>query len=412
MAFIGRGEDSTLSRIADVASGSAAQAVRARLADHRTATILSDLVRARSQNPTDGESRVVSYIASMLDGLGLEVSMQEVKSGRANVIGVLRGVGGGQTLAFNTHMDTVPEGTGWTHEPFAGEIVDGMVYGRGSADAKGPLAAFLAAIEAIVAAGVKLRGDLLLTAVVDEEAGSAGARKLVSSIAPDQALIGEPTNMQVAIAHRGSLRPVIAVNGRTAHSSRPEEGINAIYQSIPVLEAFRSYADRIRSRSHPLCGSPSAAITLISAGVAENVIPGRCDLTLDRRLIPGEVESDVVADIEAVLEGVRQSNPGLVVSIDRFLTTTGSASELEADHPLVRLACASASAATGKPTSAVGLSGACDMTHFRARGVPCVVLGPGDGAQAHQPDEHIEVRELSAGAFAYALVALGACGYA
>ena len=394
-----------------IADAAQVQRVVSCLTEARTASILHDLVRARSQNPHDGEAAVANHVASFLENLGLDVSMQEVFPGRANVIARLRGAGGGQTLAFNTHMDTVPEGTGWTRAPFAGEVVDGRLYGRGSADAKGPLAAFLAAIEAIVGSGVKLRGDLLLTAVVDEETGSAGARKLVPSLNVDLALVGEPTSMQVGIAHRGSLRPVLAVNGRTAHSSRPEQGVNAIYQAIPVLEAFRAYAQQIGDRQHPLCGSPSAAVTMMSAGVAENVIPGRCEITLDRRMIPGEVETEVVAEIEGVLEDVRHSRPDVEVMIERFLATTGSASELQPDHPLVELALASASAATGKHAAVIGLSGACDMTHFRANGVPCVVLGPGDSAQAHQPDEHIDVGELNEGAVAYAFVALGACGH-
>jgi acetylornithine deacetylase/succinyl-diaminopimelate desuccinylase family protein len=397
--------------VADVTLTAEARRVSSRLSDSRVASILQELVRAQSQNPTDGEATVAAYAGSFLKDLGLEVAMQEVLPARANVIGRLRGVGGGQTLAFNTHMDTVPEGTGWTHGPFAGDQIDGRIYGRGAADAKGPLAAFLAAIEAIVGSGLRLRGDLLMTAVVDEEAGSAGARKLVPSIRADLALIGEPTSMQVGIAHRGSLRPVVVVGGRTAHSSRPEQGVNAIYQSIPVLEAFRAYAERIRDRAHPLCGSPSAAVTMMSAGVAENVIPGSCTITLDRRMIPGELEADVVEQIEDLLEEVRRSRPDVQVAIERFLGTTGSASELDATDPLVQMAIAGATAATGKPAHVIGLTGACDMTHFRAHGVPCVVLGPGDSAQAHQPDEHIDVRELGQGAFAYALVALSACGH-
>lgn len=390
----------------------AAERVTSRLSDERAASILADLVRAPSQNPHDGEAMVAGYVAAFLERLGAVVSLEDVFEGRANLVGRLGGVGGGKTLAFNTHMDTVPEGTGWTHEPFAGEMDGGKVYGRGSADAKGPLAAFLAAIEAIVASGTRLRGDLLMTAVVDEESGSAGARKLVPTLTADVALVGEPTSMQVGIAHRGSLRPVIAVNGRTAHSSRPEQGVNAIYQSIPVLEALIAYAERTRNREpHSLCGSPSATVTMISAGVAENVIPGRCELTLDRRMIPGEVEAEVVAEIEAVLGEIKKTRPDVQVAIDRFLTTTGSASELEPDHPLVGLALASSTAATGKPAAVIGLSGACDMTHFRAYGIPCVVLGPGDGSQAHQPDEHIDVSELGQGALAYALIALGACGH-
>lgn len=397
--------------IASIEADPHVRRVSAGLSDARTATILVDLVRVRSQNPQDGEAEVADRVAAFLDQLGLDVTRQEVLPGRSNVIGRLRGAGAGPVLAFNTHLDTVPEGSGWTRAPFGGELVDGCVYGRGSADAKGPLAAFLAAIEALARSGVKLDGDLLMTAVVDEETSSRGARKLVPSIEADMALVGEPTSMQVGIAHRGSLRPVLVVNGRTAHSSRPEQGVNAIYQSIPVIEAFRAYAASIGDRAHPLCGSPSAAITMISAGVAENVIPGRCELTLDRRMIPGEVEADVIAEIEGVLESVTSSRPDVDVAIDRMLATTGGASELDPQHPLVGVALSGATTATGRPSSVIGLSGACDMTHFRAHGVPCVVLGPGDSAQAHQPDEHIDVHELNQGALAYALVALGVCGY-
>jgi len=392
-------------------AGPEAQRVGAHLSPARTAAILADLVRARSQNPMDGEAAVADYITEFLRRVGLEVTSPEVLPGRPNVVGRLRGSGGGPVVAFNTHMDTVPEGNGWTRAPFEGEVIDGRLYGRGAADAKGPLAAFLAAIEALAGSAVQLRGDLVMTAVVDEETGSRGARALVPALEVDMAVVGEPTSMDVGIAHRGSLRPVLAVNGRTAHSSRPDQGVNAIYQSVPVVEAFRSYADRIRGRTHPLCGSPSAAITMMSAGVAENVIPGLCELTLDRRMIPGEVEAEVVAEIEQVLADVRAARPDVDVRIARMLATTGGASELDPDHPLVVLALASAHAATGQQASVIGLSGACDMTHFRAHGVPCVVLGPGDSAQAHQPDESIDIRELHQGALAYSLVALEACGH-
>ncbi len=383
--------------------------VVAHLSVDRTASILQDLVRARSQNPVDGEGMVGSYLVDFLGRLGLEVTTQQVMPGRSNVIGRLRGTGG-PVLAFNTHMDTIPEGNGWSQDPFGANIVDGQLYGRGSVDAKGPLAAFLAAIEALVGAGVSLRGDLLMTAVVDEETWSSGARKLVPAIQADLAIVGEPTSLQVGIAHRGSLRPIVVVAGRTAHSSRPEQGINAIYQSMPVIEAFRDYAETLKTRSHPLCGSPSAAITKMAAGIADNVIPGRCEMTLDRRMIPGEVESEVLKEVREVLEEVKRARPDIDVVVERTIPTTGGPSELDRDHPLVAMALNASAEALGRSTSLVGLSGACDMTHFIARGIPCVVVGPGDGAQAHQPDEHMDINELNQGAVAYSLLAMTACG--
>src|SRR5438067_6470904 len=135
-------------------------------------------------------------------------------------------------------------------------------------------------------------------------------------------------------------------------------------------------------------------------------------MTIERRMSPGEHEADVVAEIEGVLAEVRARRPDIDVQIARMLATTGGASEMDGKHPLVELAVASATAATGRRATVIGLSGACDMTHFRAHGVPCVVLGPGDSAQAHQPDEHIDLHELNQGAAAYSVLAMVVCGCA
>lgn len=384
--------------------------ISSQLTYDRAAAILHDLVRTRSRNPIDGEEAVAAYVGGFLSGLGLEVTLPEVFPNRPNVLGVLRGAGGGPSLAFNTHMDTVPEGNGWEHEPFGGEIANGRLYGRGAVDAKGPLAAFLAAIEALVRSGTRLKGDLLMTAVADEETCSMGARRLVPTLKVDYAIVGEPTRLGVGIAHRGSLRPVIVVTGRTAHSSRPGEGVNAAYQAVPVLLALEAYAESLGERpSHRLCGTPSAAVTLLSAGVKENVIPGRCEIVLDRRMIPGETEETSLAEIQAVLAKVRAENPGLKVEIERTMPTTGSPSELEESHPLVGIVLRVAEQASGQPARVHGMTGACDMTHFRAAGIPCLVLGPGEESQAHQPDESMDLTQLHQCAHAYALAAVAIC---
>ncbi|HEX4211821.1 MAG TPA: M20 family metallopeptidase [Candidatus Dormibacteraeota bacterium] len=383
------------------------QDLTASLRVDRAPEILADLVRLPSRNPVDGEAAVAAYVAGLLRGLGLDVETPEALPGRTNVIGRWRGTGGGPALAFNTHMDTVPEGEGWSRGPFDGATIEGRLYGRGSVDAKGPLAAFLAAVEALVRSDVRLRGDLVITAVVDEETCSTGARALVRDLRADLAVVGEPTELAVAIAHRGSFRPVIAVRGRTAHSSRPAEGVNAVYQALPVIDALRRYADGL-TRGHPLCGRSSAAVTLLHAGVGENVIPDRCEITLDRRLVPGEDEESVRAEIEEVVAGARRSHPGLEAAIERSLATTGGPSELPEGHPLVGLALDAVEAAGGTRRVS-GMSGACDMTHFRSAGIPCLVVGPGSSSQAHQPDEHMELDQLRRGALVYALIACAAC---
>jgi acetylornithine deacetylase/succinyl-diaminopimelate desuccinylase family protein len=379
------------------------------LAPERASTLLADLVRIRSQNSIDAEVAVAEYIAGFVDRLGLEVEVEEVSPGRPNVIARLVGAGG-PSLTFNSHMDTVPEGAGWTRGPFDGSIVDRRLYGRGAVDAKGSLAAILAAIEAFVLSGVRLGGDVSVSAVVDEEAGSAGARALTKHFVPDFAIVGEPTSLEVVVAHRGSLRPVIVVHGRTAHSSVPSAGENAIYRALPVIEALRSYALELNGE-HPLCGSPSGAVTVIGAGVGENVIPDRCEIIFDRRMIPGEVEELVREEIEAVLAKVRSAHPEVRVAVERHLPTTGPSSEMDPSSEFVRTV-QQAVVAAGGPGTLAGMTGACDMTHFRAAGVATVALGPGDPLRAHEPDENIDVDELHRGAIAYAYCALAICGEA
>jgi succinyl-diaminopimelate desuccinylase len=302
----------------------------------------------------------------------------------------------------------VPHGDGWEHDPFGAEVAGGSLYGLGSVDAKGPLAAFVSAIEALVSARARLRGDLILAAVVDEEASSSGARALVRSLRADCALVGEPTGMRVATAHRGSFRPVVVVRGRTSHSSRPEQGVNAAFQALPVLEALRAYAGAVAG-AHPLCGTPTATVTMLTAGIKDNVIPDRCEITIDRRLIPGETDASAEAEIEALLAEAKLRNPGLQAGIERHLATTGPPSELDRAHPLVAAARRAADL-VGESGELIGLSGACDMTHFIGAGIPALVMGPGDGSLAHQPDEHMDLGQLHRGAIAYALVGAAVCG--
>ena len=186
-------------------------------------------------------------------------------------------------------------------DPFGGEIRDGRVWGLGAGDAKGQIVAMLGAVETLVASGAPRRGDLVFTAVADEELGSAGARAVVQGLAVDAAVIGEPTRLRVGVAHRGSLRPRIVVRGRSAHSSTPRLGLNAIYKMRTVLTALEAYCEGLGARVHPLIGPPSGAVTLISGGHKESAVPDRCEVVLDRRMVPGEHQEAVVGDIEAVL---------------------------------------------------------------------------------------------------------------
>ncbi len=206
-------------------------------------------------------------------------------------------------FAFNTHMDVVPVGGGWSGDPLRLAAREGRYYGRGTCDCKGPLAAMVEAIRMLVADRTSWSGTLLAVFVADEEVASEGARRFAASRpAIDYAVVGEPTSNQVVIAHKGSLRPLVRVEGTMAHSSTPDLGENAIYGAarfVPLVEAF--HRDVVRHRTHPLVGAASLTITRCTAGVADNVVPDRCDLLLDRRMVPGEDEGAVRAEIEALV---------------------------------------------------------------------------------------------------------------
>jgi acetylornithine deacetylase/succinyl-diaminopimelate desuccinylase family protein len=362
---------------------------------------LVDLIRLPSQNPGDGETRVATYVAERCRQLGLEVETPEAAPGRPNVVAWLRGRARRPVVALNTHLDTVPISDGWTVDPFGGEVRDGRVWGMGSGDAKGQIVAMLGAIEELARSRASLRGDVVFAAVADEELGSIGARAVVKGMTIDHAVIGEPTRLRVGIAHRGSLRPRIVVRGRSAHSSTPGLGVNAIFRMAKVLAALETYCDGLEAITHPLIGSPSGAVTLISGGHKESAIPDRCEIVLDRRMVPGEQQGRVVADIEALLARLRAEDPELQVAIEAYMPTSGPPSETPRDARLVGLAVEAVREVTGVPGVVYGAGFGCDMTHFRGLGAEAVILGPGDIDRAHKADEYIELAELEAGRRVY-----------
>jgi len=382
------------------------EAVLAGIGEAAAARCLAGLVRFPTVNPPGDEGTLAAHVAERLQALGFSVQVEDVLPGRPNVLARLHGRTGTPTVLFNTHLDVVPPGAGWTRDPFAAEIVEGRLYGRGALDAKGSLAGFLLAAEALARCGIPLDGDLVVTAVMDEEVGSQGARRLAPAVAADHAIVGEPTGLDVVIAHRGSLRPVIAVEGRAAHASQPHLGVNAVQMAARAITAFEAYAGTLGARAHPLVGSPTLAVTIVHGGHKENVIPDRCEFTIDRRLIPGETETEALAGIFRLLADVRAAHPDFRAGIARLVPTTGGPSETPPDAPIVGALARAARHVLGRDVALAGFPAACDMVHFRAAGVPTAVLGPGDLARAHAADEWVEVREVADAARIYALAAL------
>lgn len=366
---------------------------------------LARLVALDTANPPGCEIEAARRLADELAICGCEVRVDELAPGRANVVGVLRN-GAGPTLAFNSHLDVVPAGEGWSFDPFALTEADGRLYGRGACDAKGPIAAMVEAAGMLAADRAAWRGTLMAAFVADEEVGSVGARSFVETAPPiDFVVVGEPTGNAPVIAHKGSLRPIVRVEGRSAHSGTPDLGVNAILGAGRLLDRVARLHRDLAARRHPLVGAASLTVTRIAGGVADNVVPDSCVMMLDRRLIPGETEAGAVAEIEAMLRAAAVEE-GVTAAIASFQATTGGAAETPADHPLAAAALAACAANGTIEPQFGGFGGGCDLVHFRGIGAAGVVVGPGDLAVAHKPDEFVPIAELVAAAAIYRDIAL------
>ncbi|RPE01190.1 M20 family peptidase [Candidatus Pantoea deserta] len=368
---------------------------------------LATLVAINTENPPGQERQAAECVAGWLRAAGFDLSFSEYAPGRTNVIAVLQN-GAGPCFAFNTHLDTVPAGDGWSSDPFILTEREGRLYGRGACDAKGPLIAMVEALRLLAQQPQRWSGTLMGVFTADEEVASEGAKFYVSDAPPaiDFAVIGEPTSNATFSAHKGSLRPRVRVKGVTAHSGTPELGVNAIYQSAKLLGLIEaSHHEQVRCRCHALVGNASLTVTRIHGGHADNVVPDSCELLLDRRMVPGEDESAVKAELQQLLDHARDAS-GVDAEIVAWQPTTGGATETDSSEAIVRHSLAACRRHGQAEPGPFGFQGGCDLVHFRALGAKGVVIGPGSLAVAHKPDEFVPVDEFIAAAAIYLDIAL------
>lgn len=354
---------------------------------------LERLVAFNTENPPGREIEAIDYLAAIFRGLGWAADVTSFAPERTNVVATLRN-GDGPVIAFNSHVDVVPAGSGWASDPFKLTKRAGNLYGRGACDAKGQVACMVEALELLSGARDRWSGTLMAVFVADEEVASRGARAFAATRPKiDFCVVGEPTSNTVAIAHKGSMRPLVRVKGVPAHSGSPDLGVNPLYKAAILLQMIEQTHRDLRSISHPLLGSPSLTVTRLNGGHADNVTPETCDLLLDRRMIPQESEDDVRAQIKSLLERAA-SEHGVDASIVSYLPTTGGATETDPQHPIVRAAIDAARANGVTNLKPYGLQGACDLVHLRSTGAQGVVMGPGRLDVAHKPDEFVPEDEL------------------
>lgn len=372
--------------------------------------LLKDLVRIPSVNPMGRpisgpeflETRVTDYLCGKFNELGLAYERHDVAPGRANLLCRLEGTPGYPTVVLDAHQDTVPV-DGMVIPPFDPEIRDGRLYGRGSCDVKGGLAAMLAAFARLVKNKPTPRPTVVCTFTCDEEATSLGINHLTASWAPANthryamlpdaptvAIVAEPTGLDAVVAHRGAVRWQISTTGRACHSSRPEEGINAIYRMATVVKHLEEFAHWLpRSRpEHPLCGPATLSVGIITGGISVNAVPDRCMIEIDRRVLPGEERDDMIPEVANYLKerldfDVEHSEPFVYSPpLGDELNGLWSDRLLTAIEPVV-----------GRKQK-IGVAYGTHASRFASVGIPSVVFGPGDIAQAHTKEEWICLEQL------------------
>lgn len=356
-------------------------------------TLLQQLVAIDSVNPDlvpggAGEREIAHFVANWLERAGVEVIFDEPKPGRPNVVGIARGTGGGCSLLLNAHMDTVGvAGMERPHDP----VIEGKrLYGRGAFDMKGGLAAAMIAVAQ--AKKLALSGDVILTAVADEEYASIGTEAIVKQWHADAAIVTEATELGLCVAHKGFIWLEIATQGIAAHGSLPDLGRDAIVKMGHILVGLEGLDRSLRNgSSHRLLGSGSLHASLIEGGQELSSYPERCIVQVERRTIPGETSGQVEAEIRALLDQIHTADPTVVAS---FKTTfVRDPFEITEDAPIVQTLSRQAELLLGSAPEIVGETGWMDSGLLAAAGIPTVIFGPG-GAGAHATVEWADLEQL------------------
>jgi len=357
------------------------------------ADLLADLVRIDSINPdlvpgAAGEGDLARFIAAWAEREGLDVHVVEPTPGRPSVVAVARGTGGGRSLMLNGHIDTV--GVAGMAEPFSGRVAGGKVYGRGAYDMKGGVAACLWA--AARAARRRLRGDIVVTCVADEEVASLGMQAVLDTWRTDAAIVTEPTSLDVCVAHKGFVWLEVEAHGRAAHGSKPDLGVDAIAKAGHVLAGVDELDRALRAGAgSPLLGTGSVHVSLINGGQEMSSYPERCTIGIERRTVPGETVAQVEAELQGILDAAGRRDPSF--RAERRTTLAREPFAVDESAPIVALVRRRAARVTGEERRMYGDTPWMDAAFAAAAGIPTVVFGPG-GAGAHAVEEWADVESV------------------
>ena len=355
-----------------------------------------DLVRCQSWNPPGDEAAAAALVAEQLHSFGIDARVQPITPTRHNVYGRApgRGTGPGHLMLVG-HLDTVPPGQQpWEHGALSGDIAEGRIHGRGASDLKGGLAAAIFAAGALVRSGFVPSSDLIIVGTAGEEVDCLGARTLVSDgLLDGVGAIGvpEPTGLDLYIAHKGALWARIVTQGRAAHGARPDLGVNAILHMKETIG--RVMAADWSAPTHPLLGRPTVNIGTIRGGTKTNMVPDRCELTIDFRTLPVQVHADLEARLRRILGDLAAENPEYDATLE--IVNDRAAVSAPGDALFVQTALRVGESLWGERLQPKGVSYYTDASVLApASGAPAIILGPGEANLAHQTNEWVSVQKL------------------
>lgn len=370
-------------------------------------TLLADLVSIKSVNPSydpnSSEEQIGSFVGECFSKWRIPYETQQVEPGRSNVIGHLEGAGDGHLL-FEAHLDTASI-NGMEIEPFEARCEAGLLYGRGSCDTKGGLAAMLYAMKRVTEKGLP-QASITVAATADEEYSFRGVLELINSgFQADGAVVAEPTGLEIVIAHKGCLRWKVVTRGKAAHSSKIHLGNNAILAMTKIItELEKEIIPKLEDNHHPLLSSPTLNVGLIRGGTQVNTVPDFCEIEIDRRLLPGETKDTVWADFYSMLDRLRSDDSSLQVEMEEPMLEDVPLETAE-DERVVRVALEASRRVLNKGVVS-GVPFGTDASKLSRAGIPSIVLGPGSIDQAHSAVEFVPVDQVVQAAEIYGCMML------
>ena len=356
---------------------------------------LSELISINSVNPSlvpgaSGESHIAACVAGHMKSLGLEVLRLEPEPGRISVVGKRRGSGNGPSLMLNAHYDTV--GVENMRLPFDPVVHEGRMFGRGAYDMKASLAASLGAVKALNHARIGLHGDLLVAAVADEEYASLGTSDLLNHVTTDGAIVTEPTQLQICVAHKGFIWLEVETIGKAAHGSRVDLGIDANMKMGQLMAKLSMLEEALRKKtSHPLLGSASLHAATLAGGTELSSYADRCRLGIERRTLPGEDPEKAIGEIQTILQHLEREDPQFRSSLTTLLVRDPF--EVRPDCSIVEVVKSAAEAVCDNSPRLIGDHPWMDAALLSAAGIETVVIGPSGGG-AHSSEEWVDLESV------------------